>query len=1045
VSFVHLHVHTPFSFLDGAARIRDLAEAAASMGMPALAMTDHDNLSASVQFHQACTDTGIRPITGAEVTLEGGFHITLLAKNSRGYAHLCRIITHGHLSQERLHPATTLETLEQYHEDLIALSGCRKGLLASHLRRRQWDEALSWGRRLKGVFGPERFFVELQNIGLPGGRALTAQLAELAQTLGVRAVATNDVHHLTREDFPIHDVLTCARTLTRLDDVHSERRLNAQCFLRSPAEMTECFFDYPDALRATLDIAAQCEPALRPGEHHLPVFETLTGETAQAMLHRLVWEGARRRYGAITPVVRQRLEYELGVISQLGFDDYFLIVRDLLDYADREGIRHAGRGSAADSAVAYCLGITSVDAVERGLLFERFMSLERAAMPDIDIDFEAEKRDDVMHYVLQKYGQEHVAGVATYNTFRARSTVRDLGKAMGLPPEEIDRLARHMPYCSAEAIEEAFDRYPELRDSGLPRERYEQLLRIAHALAGFPRHLSTHLGGLVITREPLLDLTPVQMAAKDIPVIQFDKDDIEDLGMVKLDLLCLRMLSAVETSVRLIRRREPEFDYDTLPLDDAETYERIAASDTVGMFQLESPAQKALHARLQPDRFEDLIASVALIRPGPISANMVDPYIARRQGREPVTYAHPALERILGKTYGVVLFQEQVIEIATAIGGFSPGEADKLRRAMTRYRMADELVQMRHQFIERARARGIAEDVAQSVYECIGSYAGYGFCEAHAAAFADTAYKTAYLLAHYPAEFYAALMSHQPMGFYPPNTLLWEAKRRGIETLGPDVNRSELGFTVEGGAIRVSLSQIRGMGASRREQIFAERVAHGPFRSFADFCRRVHPDQDLGRDLVLSGAFDSLCPDRRHLLWELGRVARDGGPERLDLPNDPTGPQHRMPDFTADEKWWHEFQILGLGLRRHPMEVLRKNLKGKGVSTIAEATQWKKGGSVRVAGLAVRPHRPPTRSGRTVAFFTLEDETGLMDVTVFESVYQRYGKPLFTRPAIVVTGRREERNGTSRPDSMVAMAIEELQFGGRAPANMAPKWSSWVA
>jgi len=666
------------------------------------------------------------------------------------------------------------------------------------------------------------------------------------------------------------------------------------------------------------------------------------------------------------------------------------------------------------------------------------MSLERAAMPDIDIDFEAEKRDEVMHYVLRKYGKEHVAAVATYNTFRARSAVRDIGKAMGLPLEEVDRFARHMPYISGDGIESAFEKYPELRNSGLPRERYERLIELCHAAAGLPRHLSTHLGGLVITREPLLDISPVQMAAKDIQVVQFDKDDVEDLGMIKLDLLCLRMLSSVQSAVQLIRRDDESFDYESIPTDDEATYKCVAECDTVGMFQLESPAQRALHARLLPDRFEDLIAAVALIRPGPINANMVDPYIARRQGREPVTYLHPALERILKKTYGVVLFQEQVIEIASEIAGFSPGESDKLRRAMTRYRTTGELEKMGRQFVERAKAKGVADDVAQAVFKCIESYAGYGFCEAHAAAFADTAYRTAYLKTHHPAEFYASLLSHQPMGFYPPNTLIWEAKRRGIPVLGPDINESEGKYTVSDGAIRASLAQIRGMGEKPREQIIAEREADGPFASLSDFCARVRLDRDVVRGMILAGAFDSLCENRRYLLWELGSIWAEGadGP-RLDLRTRASHSRRRadgttedMPDFEPNERWWREYQALGVTPHRHPMELLRGRLSEQGVMTIGEAIGSNGAKAVRIAGMAVRPHRPPTRSGRTVAFFTLEDETGLMDVTVFESVYQTDGKPIFTRPAVIVAGRREERDGVERAGSIVASSVEECRLLG---------------
>ena len=1027
MSFVHLHLHTPFSFLDGAARIDELVETAAALHMPALAMTDHNNVSVAVRFHKACERAGIKPLIGVELTLEGGYHLTLVAQGPRGYANLCRLITHAHLSQPRLQPAASYERLAEHSEGLICLSGCRRGRIPSLLLRRKSTEAEQAALALRDAFGPERFFIEVQNLRLPGERSLNAHLAELASRLGVGLAATNNVHHLREEDFPTHDVLTCARTLTKLDDVHPERRLNARCTFRSPDEMRDAFRGHPEALEATTRIAAMCEPALRPGAYSLPAYSVPEGQTAREMLRGLVRAGATQRYGGIVGRVRRRLEHELGVIEKLDFEGYFLIVWDLLRFAQQRGIRYAGRGSAADSAVAFCLGVANVDPIARGLLFERFLSLERAAMPDIDVDFQAERRDEVMAYVIDKYGEQHAAAVATYNTFQARSAIRDLGKAMGFPLAEVDRLARHTPHVAADAIEEAFEHAPELRHSGIARERYERLLDICRRAAGLPRHLSTHLGGMVLAREPLQDISPVQMAAKDIHVIQFDKDDVEDLGLVKLDLLCLRMLSAVEDTVRSVRRRDERFDYDAIPHDDRASYEMIAASDTVGMFQLESPAQRALHARLQPDRFEDLIAAVAIIRPGPILANMVDPYIARRHGEEPITYLHPSLERILKKTYGVVLFQEQVIEIATEIAGFTPGESDQLRRAMTHQRSWKAMEEIGEQFVQRARQRGVTEQVAREIFSYIRSYAGYGFCEAHAAAFADTAYKTAYLKAHHAAEFYAGLLSHQPMGFYPPNTLIWEAKRRGIRVCGPDIDLSEARFTVEEGAIRVSLAQVRGMGEATLMPVLAERDERGPFRSLEDFCQRIRVNRDVARDLILSGAFDSLHLNRRRLMWELASVWRDGDTEpRLELARSPDADEgDDIPDFTPGQRWRHELAALGLALDRHPLEFVREQLRQHGAITITEALRLPTGQQVRLGGLVLRPHRPPTKSGRTVAFFTLEDETGLMDITVFERVYQRCGKAAFTAPMVTVTGRIERRGAPDSTPSVTATMVEE--------------------
>ncbi|MCL6580564.1 MAG: DNA polymerase III subunit alpha, partial [Firmicutes bacterium] len=671
-SFAHLHFHSPFSFLDGAARLEEAIAVAAGAGHTALALTDHDNVSGAVRFTELALEAGLKPIVGAEVTLEGGRHLTLLARGPEGYATLCRLLTRAHLGSERRRPALAWSDLEgevgrdgEGAHGLFALSGCRRGEVPGHLLAGRREEALRAASRYVDLFGRDGFALEVQRDFLPGGARVEAGLTELARRLGLRLVATNNVHHLTRGDFWVHDLLTCVRTLTTLEEVHPERRLNAENHLKSPAEMTALFADLPEAVRGTLEVAEACEPALRPGRRLHPAFPLPPGERdAASFLRKVAFAGARERYGRLDGRVRERLEHELDIIFRLGFEDYFLLVWDLCRHARSRGIRFTGRGSAADSAVAFCLGITDVDAVARGLLFERFMSLERGEKPDIDIDFDARYRDEVAGYLVREYGQERVAAVATYNTFHARSAVRDLGRALGFLPEELDRLARRLPYARTSAIPEALARLPELRDSGIPFWKFERLFAAAEKVGGFPRHLGTHLGGVVVGREPLTEVTPLQMAAKGVVVCQFDKEDVEDLGLIKLDLLSLRTLSAVEDAARDLAAGE-SFDYDAIPPADPATMAMIRSGRTVGVFQLESPAQRALQSRLGASEFEDLVASVALIRPGPIKGNMVEPYVARRRGHEPVSYLHPALEPILRKTYGVVLFQEQVIEIAT--------------------------------------------------------------------------------------------------------------------------------------------------------------------------------------------------------------------------------------------------------------------------------------------------------------------------------------------------------------------------------------------
>jgi error-prone DNA polymerase len=1022
--------------------------------MPAIALTDHDNVCAAVEFHQQATALGLKPIQGAEVTLAGGSHLTLLARDAAGYAALCRVLTAAHLDNPRLHPGLDLERLASSGAaGLVALTGCRRGEIPRALLDGDRSRAIQAGRRLREVFGAGSLFIELEGAMLPGTRALNEALVELACELGVGYVVTNNVHYRDARDFPIHELLTCARILTRLDEVHPERRLNAQNYLKSGLEMASSLWGLPGAvveraIRATAEIAESCSPALRLGRIRYPQFGTGSGETAAEMLRRLTYEGARSRYGRVTEAVRGRLEHELEIICRLGYEEYFLLVWDVAAYARSRGIRCAGRGSAADSAVAYCLFITDVDSIRRGLLFERFMSLERAELPDIDVDFDARRRDEVTRYVYQRYGREHVATVATYNTFHARSAVRDLGKAMGFTPWELDQIAKRLPWgMNAGKFGSAFEQLPELRDSGISPGKYRRLAEACAAVAGFPRHLSTHLGGVVISREPLTNFTPLQMAAKGVVVTQFDKVGVEDLGLVKLDLLCLRTLGAVDDALRSLNRDRTEDEqvlYERIPPGDEGTYDMLHRGQTIGVFELESPAQRALQARLGAESFEDIVASVALIRPGPIKGNMVEPFIARRKGREEVTYLHPALQPILEKTYGVVLFQEQVIEIATAVAGFTAGEADRLRRVMTHGRSREDMDEIGKIFVAKAAERGIEPEVAGTIFSYVAGYASYGFCEAHAAAFGDIAYKTAYLLRHYPAHYYAAILSQQPMGYYPPHVICVEARRRGVRVLAPDVNNGGEWFSVDGEdqcapAIRAGLRQIKGLSAKGLEAILTAR-RDGVFTCLPDFLRRTVPgglDLRGAENLILSGACDGLEPqaNRRAMMWRTGPLVADARAGESPLyrglasvsrsrPETAAGTgagAAPVPDFSPWEKLLYQYDSLGFTTGPHPMSFYRRRLARLGYLDSAKLARQARrslprGARVMVAGIPVRPHRPPTRSGRTIVFLSLEDECGLMDVTIFEQVYQCYGKLIFRDPVppLAVHGRLERRgNGVS--------------------------------
>ncbi len=1039
--FVHLHVHGPFSHLDAASTTDALCARAAALGMEALALTDHDTLSGAVPFLQACARHGLKAILGAEVAVDapawGGDappHLLLIAPDAAGYTALCRLISRAHLDRPRGHPLVAQESLAEEAPHLIGLSAGRCGEIGRHILGRRPLVAEDAAGRYAGIFGQGRFYLELPADRLPGNRRLIRGLRELADRLTLPLVATGNVHYATKGEAWISDLLACVRLHCRLDDLPPARAaeaFNAERYLKTAAEVEGAVGD-PAAVAQAAALVARCQVSLELGRNRHPRFLVPGGESPASLLRRQVVEGMAWRHGPHpAAAVRRRLDYELDIISRLGFADYFLCVADVVRWARREGIRVAGRGSAADSAVAYVLGITDVDAAGRGHLFERFLSAERAEAPDIDLDFDARHRDRVAEYVVGRYGQERVAAVAAHNTWSARSAVRGLGKALGFPPEELDRVARRVPYyIAADELRAALESVPELRELPIARRRLHALAEAAAAVAGLPRHLATHLGGLCITPGPVTDLMPVQRSAKGRVVAQFDKRDLEALGLLKLDLLSLRTLGAVDDAIRIAADSGRPVDYASIPGDDPATFARLRRGETTGVFQLESAAQMALQVRLGAERMEDVIASVALIRPGPIQGNMVDPFVARRRGREAVTYPHPDLEDILRRTYGVVVYQEQVIAIATEIAGFTPGESDQLRRVMSGARSPREMEGIGRRFCERAVARGIDPAVADGILRCLQGYASYGFPEAHAVAFGMTAYRTAYLAEHRPAAYFAGLLNNQPMGFYPVGTLVNELRRRAVLVLGPDVNGSgrQWGPPPRGGtgedavrtpdpatghgkgaeALRAPLWAVRGVGVTDADAVVAERERDGPYRSLHDLCRRVpRLPRDMLEALILAGACDGLGTDnRRALLWSLSGVcaaARAGGlPLQTPLPE--------LADLTGREKWLAEQHLLGFSPRGHVMGLLRADLETRGYLRSAQVRSAPDGLALSTAGLPVRPHRPPTRSGRRLVFLALEDEDGLVAVMVPEEVYRRDGTALFpAAPVLGVDGRVRRR------------------------------------
>jgi error-prone DNA polymerase len=1057
--FIHLHVHSPYSFLDGGSDIPALVREAARYGAPALALTDHNSLCAAVKFTSACEAYGIRPILGAEITLKRGTfyssgssrrsaheeaaddeeHLTLLARNRSGYAVLCTIITEAYRDGDRLAPRLSWEKLRALaNPDLICLSGCRKGRIASLVRRRCEEEASEVVRMLQELFGRDNFYIELQDDLTPDSARICADLARLADSTGAGVAATNNVHHAIREDFVAHDVLRCIAAGIHMDQPHPFRPLNAERYLKSPEEMAALFAWRPDALANTVRIAEQCENCLPRQEEITPAFAVPEGHTAASYLREMTYRGAKARFGELPPAVVQRIEHELTVIKEMGYADYFLMVWDIVRWARKQGIRCTGRGSAADCCVAYCLFLTDVDVIRRNLPFARFLSPGRT--PDIDMDFPSERRDEIFRHIIEKYGEDHVGMVCTFFTFWARSAVRDVGKVLDLPSDAVDFLAKRLHHSvGADKIEAAFEHYAELKPHRQLIDRFRLLFDLCGRIAGFPRHIGTHSSGVVISAVPLHTIAPMQPSARGTaPIWTLDKDDAEEVGAIKFDVLSLRALSAVADAEAQIRDFHPNFRYDRLPLNDRETYRMMQAGAAVGAFQFESAAQLALAVTLEPRNFEDLVASVALIRPGPIRGNVVRRFVACRNGWARADWVHPCLVPVLSKTYGCIVFQEQVNEVVAVMTGCSDIEADRFRKSLKRHAKMDTMDEPRRWFIERSLQRypELAEDRLEGLFDQIEGWSGYGFIEGHAAAFSLTGYKTAYLSMHHPAEHFASMMNHQPMGFYSSNALAGEARRRGVRILPVDINEScDKCIAEDPQTIRLGFRIVAGMSSEDIEAILDARRDR-PFASLLDFCARVVAPRDVIENLILCGAFDRLHDHRRGILWRLeetldmARVCRAEeteqepsmpvspimgaapGARRLALGNAalvPTPTAWDISDFSPWDKFVWAWRITGICADCHAMAYMRDYLDRRRVLRTAEVTGKSRGARVRVAGINVRPHRPPTRSGEPVLFAQVEDETGLLPVTVAGEAIDRCTATFLTAPAVLVEGIVEKR------------------------------------
>ncbi|HEY8199738.1 MAG TPA: DNA polymerase III subunit alpha, partial [Actinomycetota bacterium] len=882
MGLIHLHVHSNYSLRDGAARVGDLAQAAAAMGMDALALTDHDGMYGAVRFTLACRQAGIRPILGAEIEWGRGFHVVLLAETARGWANLCRLVTEMHLDGRAQslppgrRPRTSFEAIAARSEGLVALSGCERGEIPWLVAAGRVEEAEGALRRWLDVFGTDRFAVEVSNHLLEHDPRRNEQLMALAGLHGVRVAATNNVHYVDPTGAATHDVLACIRRIVPLTRATAPRA-NAEYWLKPPAEMAA--LHPPEALAGARGIAERCTWELPLGAFHFPTLPT-GGESSTSVLARQCWQGLRRRYPVVTRGMEERLQRELNAIRRGGFCGYFLLVADIVDHAKhRLGIRCACRGSAAGSLVAWCLGISDVDPVRHDLLFERFLNEHRQEIPDIDVDFESARREEVLAHILETYG-DRTAMVGMMETFRARAALREVAKVLGLPPSEIDAIATAFPHISAASIPKAMETLPEVAGMRLGAARLEVLLDLAVRLDACPRHLAVHPSGVILSDEALGDLMPMQRSYEGFLMSQFDKDDVEALGIAKLDVLGVRMLSSVAHALDEIERvRGVRPNLDAIPADDPATFELIRDSRTMGCFQVESPGQRELLGKFQPDRFEDLIVDISLFRPGPVKSDMVRPFLERRHGFEPVAYAHPSLRPILGETNGVIVYHEQVMRVISALTGCDLAEADRIRRLLD----GDMPDALGEEVVSAAVARGWDRGVAAAVWRDVAAFASFGFCKAHAAAFAVPTWQSCWLKAHHPAEFLSGVLTHEP-GMYPRRAILADARAHGVPILPVDVNASWPDYRVEAVSgrlgIRLGLKDVDGISQADIDSIVGGR----PWRTFRDFCRRAEVSRPVVEGLVHCGAFDAVKGrrSRRELYWMVEETWSQRVRERAD-------------------------------------------------------------------------------------------------------------------------------------------------------------------
>ncbi len=1051
--FVHLHVHTQYSLLDGAIRLSDLFKKTKDFGMSAVALTDHGTMFGALDFYQQANSAGIKPIIGCECYVAprtladktpldktGTRHLILLAENQQGYRNLCKLATIGQLEGYYYKPRIDKTVLAEHAEGLIALSACLKGDVPQYILANQMDKAEEAARYYQKIFGEANFFLELQHNGIAAQEKVNQGLVELSRRLSIPLVATNDCHYLNQQDAKAHEILLCVQTQKTMAD--SDRFVfdSDQLYFKSPDEMKGYFAEYPGAIENTVAIAERCYVEFDFNTYHFPQFDAESGKTADELFDDQVREGYARRMAVIRQknpaldetVYRQRLEYELKTIKEMGFPGYFLIVADFIRYAKENGIPVGpGRGSAAGSLVSFALFITDLDPIEHGLIFERFLNPSRISMPDIDVDFCIHGRERVYNYVVQRYGGgDYVAQIITFGKMKAKLVIRDVGRALGLPLAEVDTIAKLIPDSLKMTIDKALAEEPKLAEMAKADPRIAELIDVSRALEGLSRHASTHAAGVVIGDKPLVEYLPLYKGKKGEVVTQFDMKKVEDIGLVKFDFLGLRNLTVIDNALKSIAAQgKPVPDLNNLPFDDGETFALLQRGDTTGVFQLESSGMKNLLARLRPESFEDLTALVALYRPGPLDSGMVDDFVDRKHGRKQVVYPVDSLAPILEETYGVMVYQEQVMQVAGVLAGYSMADADSLRKAIGK-KIEALMAKHREKFITGAVQNGVDQTIATDLFDLIEKFGGYGFNKSHSAAYALIAYQTAYLKAHFPVEFMAALLTSEIDTIDGVVKFINECRTHHIEVLPPDINESSTVFTAVEGRIRFGLAAVKNVGEAAVDLIIEEREANGPFASIFDFCQRVDltkVNKRVLESLIRCGALDSTGVRRSQLMAVLEealdygqRIQREKNSAQMSLFDAGSGEDLaiNLPAIPSIEEWddreklQQEKETLGFYVTGHPLDryktILEKftNVDALRIREVADKS------AVRIGGTISNTKVIRTRKEELMGFVTVEDLNGSVEVVVFPSVYATCADLLASDTAVLVQGTAQvEENG----------------------------------